>query len=141
MKLTIKINGTDISAFGLKPLDGTLDNLMKPAEMKSLVYNENTAIDGSLAMTRNRKVKRRDVTLLFIISRASLLELTDAIDALVSMLAAGKNNSGVNEGRVEELDRTFRLVYSSVDKYSNFGIDGKATLSIKFVEPNPKNRS
>ena len=52
MKLTIKINGTDISAFGLKPLDGTLDNLMKPAEMKSLVYNENTAIDGSLAMTR-----------------------------------------------------------------------------------------
>lgn len=141
MKLTIRINGTDISALGLTPLDGTLDNLMKPAEMKSVTYNENSAIDGSIAMTRNRKVKRREVSMLFLLSKQNLSELMDAIDNLITVLSEGKDNSGINEVRVEELNRTFRLVYSSFDKYSNFGIDGKATLSIKFVEPNPQNRS
>lgn len=136
---TITINGTPAPSFGLLPLEGTLDALMRPAQMKTLVYNDNASIDGSRAITAGRKMQRRDVTLMFKLTASSLKDLADRTDTLISSLTSGKDGTGINELSVAELGRTYRLVYQGFDTYSNFDVATKVTLSIKFTELNPKN--
>lgn len=143
--MRIAINGTDIAHFGLTPIKGTLDNLCKPAEMKTLVSNENAAIDGIIPVLYDRHTKHRTVSLLFIIRQQSLVDLLRVIDQLIDFLQKGaKDSTGaythINEVLVVEQQRKYRLIYESFDKYSNFDTDGKATISIKFTEPNPTNR-
>lgn len=136
---TITINGKTAASLGLTPLEGTLDALMRPAQMKPLVYNDNAGMDGSRAITAGRRVQRRDVTLMFKLTASSLKDLADKTDTLISILTAGKDGAGINELSVAELGRTYRLVYQGFDTYTNFDVATKATLSIKFTELNPKN--
>ena len=145
--MTITINGANIATqFGLTPIKGTLDNLCKPAEMESLVTNDNAAIDGVVPVLYNRKTKHRTVSLPFIIRQPNLAVLLQTVDALIVFLQNGaKDSTGaythINEVLVAEQQRKYRLIYESFDKYSNFDASGKATISIKFTEPNPTNRA
>lgn len=136
---TITINGKALSTFGLTPLDGTLDALMKPAPMKQLVYNDNATMDGSRAITTGRRMQRRDVSLTFLLNATSLQNLADMTDVLIEELIAGKSDSGINEIAVHELERKYNLVYQSYDSYNNFDRATKVTLRIKFTELNPRN--
>ncbi len=138
------LNGKDIQEWwGLTPLEGTLNTLMKPAPMKALVTNENAALHGShiLSAPTSRRYQKQDFSLMFYMKAASMTDLHRQVETLVSNLKNGVNNTGVNELTIPELETTFRLIYSSVDKYTNFGLSGGATISIKFTEPNPNNRA
>jgi hypothetical protein len=144
--MRIAINDTDIATFGLTPIKGTLDNLCKPVEMKSLVTNENSAIDGVIPVLYDRHIKSRSVSMLFIIRQPSLADLLRVLDQLIAFLQNGAKDSAgaythINEVYIEEQQRKYRLIYESFDKYANFDTDGKATISIKFTEPNPMNRA
>lgn len=142
MKLRMELNGVDVSQYKLTPLDGNLNTLMKPAADKNLVKNENSSMNGTLILHSPtvRKVASRDITLSFKITTPSLVDLQREIDKLVNLLKMGKDSTGMNELYVPIIDTTYRLVYISMDKYSNFGLCGKATLSIKFTETDPTNR-
>ena len=138
------LNGKDIEEWGLTPLEGTLNTLMKPAPMKTLVTNENAYLHGSMVLSQKtaRRYAKQDFSLLFYIQGGySLTDLHRNIENLVATLIAGINDTGVNELTIPEIETTYRLVYSSIDKYTDFSMSGNATISIKFTEPNPNNRT
>ncbi len=143
MKVRLSLNGKDIEAYNLVALDGTLNTLLKPAAPKKLITNENSAINGVMVVSTpsKRRVDKQDISLSFLIGSTSLIDLRRDIDTLTQVLIAGKNNSGVNELVLPELEQCYRLIYSSISSYANFGLDGKAKITIKFTEPNPANRA
>lgn len=142
MKLRMSLNGDDIAKYGLTSLDGNLDVLMKPAPYKPLIENKNASINGSIILhaPTMRKTDKRDIVLTFLIKSSSIQDLQREIERLESALVKGKNQTGINELSVPSLNRTYRLIFVNYDKYNNFGLDGKATIKIKFTEPDPTNR-
>lgn len=143
MNLHISLNGKDIAAFHLEELQGTLDALMKPAAYKKYTSNTSAAMHGERILTEPsaRMKDKRTVSVPFLLRSTSLIDLQREIDALEEELVNGKNGSGINELSVRETGCCYRLFYESMSSYTNFGLDGAAKLSIKFVEPNPKNRA
>ena len=141
MRLHISLNGNDIEIYHLTALDGTLNALMKPATYKKAVTNENAAVDGTMILSAPsvRKVDKRTISLPFLLRSVSLVDLQQELENLEAALVAGKDNSGINELYVAELDRCYRLYYDSMSSYANFGLDGYARVTLKFTEINPKN--
>lgn len=141
MRLHISLNGNDIEMYHLTALDGTLNALMKPATYKKAVTNENAAVDGTMILSAPsvRKVDKRTISIPFLLRSVSLVDLQQELDNLAAVLVAGKDNTGVNELYVSELDRCYRLYYDSMSSYANFGLDGYARVTLKFTEINPTN--
>lgn len=141
MRLHISLNGNDIEMYHLTALDGTLNALMKPATYKKAVTNENAAVDGTMILSAPsvRKVDKRTVSLPFLLRSVSLVDLQQELDNLAEVLVAGKDNTGINELYVHELNRCYRLYYDSMSSYANFGLDGYARVTLKFIEINPTN--
>lgn len=143
MRLRIALNGNDIEQYHLVALDGTLNALMKPAAYKKAVVNENAAVDGTMVLSNPamRKVEKRTISIPFFLRAVSLVDLQKEIENLSEMLVNGKDGTGINELLVVELNRCYRLYYDSISFYSNFDLEGKAFVTIKFTEYNPKNTS
>lgn len=141
-KIRMNLNGNDIAKYRLTSLEGNLNVLMKPAPYKALVSNDNASINGTLILhsPTMRKVNKQDITLSFMIKSSSIIDLQRDIDNLVSVLVNGIGGTGINELSVPCLEKTYRLIYVSMDKYQNFGFDGWATLNIKFTEQDPTQR-
>ena len=141
MRLHISLNGNDIEMYHLTALDGTLNALMKPATYKKAVTNENAAVDGTMILSAPsvRKVDKRTISIPFLLRSVSLVNLQQELDNLAAVLVAGKNNTGINELYVHELNRCYRLYYDSMSSYANFGLDGYARVTLKFTEINPTN--
>ena len=141
MRLHISLNGNDIEMYHLTALEGTLNALMKPTTYKKAVTNENAAVDGIMILSRpsTRKMDKRSVSIPFFFRSVSLVDLQQELDNLADVLVRGKDNTGINELYVAELDRCYRLYYESMTSYSNFGLDGKSMITIKFTEINPRN--
>ncbi|MBQ3679822.1 MAG: hypothetical protein IJP79_07220 [Paludibacteraceae bacterium] len=139
MDIEMSINGHDIREWGLTPLKGTLASLMQPANMKALTYNDSRAIHGSRALLVNRRVSKRDLSLLFHIHTLSDIDLARRIDQLVEILINGKSNSGENEVFVPRFNRTYKLVFTGFDSYAGMK-EGRATIGITFTELNPTDR-
>ena len=141
MRLHISLNGNDIEMYHLTALDGTLNALMKPATYKKAVTNENAAVDGTMILSAPsvRKVDKRTISIPFFLRSVSLVDLQQELENLVAVLVAGKDNTGINELYVHELNRCYRLYYDSMSSYDNFGLDGYAMVTLKFTEINPKN--
>lgn len=142
MNLHISLNGKDLAELNLTALDGILNALMKPSAYKKYASNGNAAINGEriLSAPTSRMKDKRTISLPFLLQSTSLIDLQREIDNLEAELVAGKNGTGINELVVRELGQCYRLYYESMSSYTNFGLDGAAMLSIKFVEPNPTNR-
>lgn len=141
MRLHIALNGNDIDMYHLTALDGTLNALMKPAPYKKAITNENAAVDGSIILSAPsvRKVDKRTISIPFLLRSVSLVDLQQELDNLAEVLVAGKDNTGINELYVHEIDRCYRLYYESMSSYDNFGLDGYARVTLKFTEINPTN--
>lgn len=141
MRLHIALNGNDIDMYHLTALDGTLNALMKPATYKKAVTNENAAVDGTIILSSPsvRKFDKRIISLPFMLRSVSLVDLQQELDNLAEVLVAGKDNTGINELYVHELNRCYRLYYDSMSSYANFGLDGYARVTLKFTEINPTN--
>lgn len=141
MRLHISLNGNDIEMYHLTALDGTLNALMKPTTYKKAVTNENAAVDGTMILSSPsvRKVDKREVSLPFLLRSVSLVDLQQELDNLAAVLVAGKDNTGINELYVYELNRCYRLYYVSMSSYANFGLEGYARVTLKFTEINPTN--
>lgn len=141
MRLHISLNGNDIDMYHLTALDGTLNALMKPTTYKKAVTNENAAVDGTMILSAPsvRKVDKREVSLPFLLRSVSLVDLQQELDNLAAVLVAGKDNTGINELYVYELNRCYRLYYVSMSSYANFGLEGYARVTLKFTEINPTN--
>ena len=141
MRLHISLNGNDIEMYHLTALDGTLNALMKPATYKKAVTNENAAVDGTMILSAPsvRKMDKRTISIPFLLRSVSLVDLQQELDNLAEVLVAGKDNTGINELYIYELNRCYCLYYDSMSSYANFGLDGYARVTLKFTEINPTN--
>lgn len=140
--LHITINGYPCENFGLTPLKGTLSELMKPAAPKEPVKNTNKDIHGDVVALYHGKVQSRTVTLFFYIQAGNeLIDLQAAVDYLDSKLRTGTNGKGDNVLFVEELGKYYHLYYEGMSEYATVGESNRATLRIKFYEPNPLNNA
>lgn len=139
--LNIHINGRHASELGLTPLKGCLSELMAPPKRKQIITNTNNAINGDVVIPTGKTVQSKDVTLYFKIEAvgSTLEDLQILLDDLYDYLADGVDGNGTNEIFVEEINRTYFLVLKEISDYENFGETPKATLRIKFLEPNPRN--
>lgn len=142
MRLHIALNGNDIDMYHLVALEGTLNALMKPFTYKKAVTNENASVDGTMYLSspNMRRAEKRTISIPFFLRSVSLVDLQQELDNLAAVLVKGKDNTGINELYVAELNRYYRLYYESISSYSNFDLEGKAYVTIKFVEINPNNR-
>lgn len=139
--ITIRINGQDSKVFGLTPTKGCLNQLLKPATPRPIVYNENRNINGSVAFLKRRTLQRRTVTLNFLLSlNTDRTIFIDQINDIQDSLIAGENNTGVNRIEYVEGGYTYRMAYQDMNKYDSFGEANKALIAIRFVEINPTNR-
>ena len=143
MRLKMMLNGADIAQYHLTPLKGNLEKLMTPAPEKKLITNENDSINGVMIVTTPdmARVDKRELLLQFKLNTLSITDLQRELDNLRQVLRNGVMDggtySGINELYVPILQKTFRLKFVNFDKYKNFGLDGKATIVIKFIEPDP----
>lgn len=134
--MEILFNNKPISTWKLIALKGTLNALTTPAKAKTIQYNENASINGAIAVDVPRRVQKRNVSMPFIMQESSLINLE------IMKTELEKELSSVHEVEVEvkELGTIFYLKYIDMDKYSNFDNQGKATLTLNFVELNPTRR-
>ena len=138
--MTITINNVNVkTTYGVIPLRGTLDALMKPYSMKKVSAVSSAAVDGdiSVSIPAMRKAASRYVSIPFKVNGSSIADLDGKITAFISFLRNGYGNQGINNLKVIELNKTYRLMYDSADRYSNFSDSGCCTLTVKFYEPNP----
>lgn len=116
--------------------NGFIENLLVPAGIKDFIENESRLENGKRVITTNPKVSSRDVTLTFNIHGDTTTEYLSNYAAFVAILQAG-----VVKIRVPAINMTFNLIYK---KSSSFNI-GRArmdsSLSVKFEEPDPTDRS
>lgn len=116
--------------------NGFIENLLVPAGLKEFIENESRLENGKRVITTNPKVSSRDVTLTFNIHGDTTTEYLSNYAAFVAILQAGTVKI-----RVPAINMTFNLIYK---KSSSFNI-GRArmdsSLSVKFEESDPTNRS
>lgn len=134
--MKIYINNKPISNWNLTSLKGTLNALTTPAKAKAVVYNDNASIDGSRAVNVPRRVQKRNVNIPVLMQCNSLRELEYMKECLIKELTSADEVML----SVTELGCSFYLKFIDLDNYKNFDNEGKATLSLNFVELNPTRR-
>lgn len=158
MKPIIALNGEDIAAFHLTPLEGTIAAILKPPPYKKIVTNDNSYINGTMAICTpsSRRIDKQDITLSFFLHSCSMTDLQRRLQQLEQALINGAkdtdgNYSGVNtltlhEYKVadaygKESSLCLRLIYVGMSKCNTWFPYGKAVVTLKFTEPNPNNRA
>jgi len=97
----IALNGIDISAYGLVPLEGTIATILKPPPLKKLVTNENAYMHGIMALTQpsGRRIDKQDMSLSFFLYAPSMRDLYRQVTKIESLLINGeKDGSGLYTG-------------------------------------------
>lgn len=137
MKGELIINNLDAwTEFGVNMGDGFLSQLATPAQMKDYIESSSRAENGSRMVVVPR-LASRELTLSFTIMGSTSAEF-------VSNKANFEKE--LNKGNViicvpKYDNKTYKLVYTgksvsfSLNKWNTF-----ATLSAKFIEPNPTDR-
>lgn len=127
------INGQRLSIYGAIMLRNSYAELMKPADLKEWVSNEDVTKNGTdyLAPT-TPLLAERSVSLHFGIERATeedfLLHYQHFIDLL---------QGGIIDLYVPRLGRHFFLKYETCTMYNNYSLKA-CDIAVKFTEPNPR---
>ncbi len=147
MRVQMRINGKDAGGLGLTCNEGTLNALMKPAQFKKMISNQNSSAHGTSYLTdpSKRFLAEQDIAIPVYLRAESLIDTQRRMDDLVEFLKNGvESNSGytgINEIYVPCIEKTFRLIYKDITKFGLFSIDGGVLMSIKFTEFDPSNRA
>lgn len=148
----LKINGTDTyiypnasngaSSYHIYLEEGSLEKLLSGDEQKPYVTNQSRAENGIQVLMKNPKMAEKSVTLVFCFG-ASTTSLQTRVEWLLTTLKAGKVVETVVypiELTVTELSKTYRLIYEADMTLSQMNMAiGK--IAIRFIEPNPTNRT
>ena len=97
-------------------LSGAYAELMTPAPLKSFLENKDRSKDGTDVLISNPRQDEKEVTLNFIITGSSQAEYISRYNAFLSELYTGQVSLFV-----EDLNQTFRLLYSSEPNSATIG--------------------
>lgn len=133
------INGKDAYAsWGIRMDIGFLDALCAPASMKEYIENESRLENGKRVFTGNAKLDSREVTLSFTLTGKSQEDYRTKKKAFYDELYKGAMTIKVPADSTD----VYNLVYLGKSiSYAQNTARTFGKLSIKFLEPNPTNRS
>lgn len=136
MKASLYINGKDAwNTWGAGLLAGSYNNLLAPPPMKEYVANNARSQDGSQIFVSNARISEREVILMFGIEAKSLDDYLNKYSSLLDELM-----NGVISLYVPDLKTKYNLLYISSVELNTANDKQAGTISIRFTEPNPKNR-
>ena len=130
----VTINGVDLEEYGTILLSGAYAELLKPAEPKEWVSNEDPRKNGTEYLApAEQKYKERDVTLTFGIKGENKDDFISKYTSFISAI-----NDGIIKLQIEELGRYYYLIFQSCTSFDNYDLKA-CKLSVKFIEPDPTN--
>lgn len=133
----IEINNTPLGD-SIIMLKGSYDALLKPADVKDYVSNDDPNKDGteySVPEDYEPKVKERQVTLLFSISGPSNVTFQKNKEMFIRLI-----QQGLIKLYVPDLGRSFFLLYQTCTSF-NYHHPYTCDLAIRFIEPDPTKTS
>ena len=134
----LTINNDDAYVtYGIVMGDGFLDALGSPSPMKDYIENVSRLEHGRRIFSRNTKLDSRELTLVFNMEGTSISDYQDKKERFYNLLYSGEDIK-ISTRRSAEV---FKLKYKNSVGYGEepSGMFGK--ISVKFIEPNPTDRS
>lgn len=129
----ITINGYKLSSLGVTLLAGSYASLLKPAEMKEWVSNDDPRKDGiEYIVPATPVVKPRSVDLYFMVQGNTRVEFLTRYTNFIGLLQ--RSISVVN---IPDLGK-YRLKYESCTSFDHFNLK-MCKVAVKFTEPQPTN--
>lgn len=127
------INDIKLSLMGVIMLSGSYAALMKPADLKEWVSNEDVTKDGTDYLVPSTPlVAERSVSLHFALSKDNEELFWGAYTTFIGIL-----QSGIIDLYVPRLRRHFSLKYETCTSFNNYSLKA-CEIAVKFTEPNPK---
>jgi len=131
------ISDNDLGNYGITLIRGWREALKKILTPKDYITNSSRLEDGERITIPTKDVIRyqsQNISIQFMLEGSSASDYLDKLDSFQEAIA------GVIKLRVPCLRNiVITLVYSDVSKYGDYG-DKKGIFTLKFIEPNPKNR-
>lgn len=125
------------TTYGVRFVRGAYEALLTPAGMKEYISNDNRLRNGSqyAALATSAKKKAREVAIPFSIEASTESAFFTRYEAFLE-----KVSSGLVYLRVPRLNKVFKVVYTSCDR---FGISQlkDAIFTLRMIEPDPTDRS
>lgn len=126
--------------YGATMGDSFIETLDAPVPLKEMVTFGSRIKDGKQVRTAAPVADSRDLTLSFVVAAQTQPQYRRNKDGFLQWLTEDVNL----ELRIPQLmpDKTFRLVYTGKNvQYGELFSHTIGTITAKFIEPNPKNRS
>lgn len=125
--------------FGARMGDGFLDALTEPLNLKENIENESRLEHGKrIIVDENPKIASREVLLDFTISGNSQEDFSQKKNGFLALMYGGIITLQVPQDRPD----VYHLIYRG--KGAEYGMNAQRTfchMILKFVEPNPANRT
>ncbi len=130
------INGKDMfGTWGARFQQGAYSEFLTPPPIKDFIENEDRSQDGTQVLPDIPRLDEREVNVNVILTADTEREFITRYNSFVAELTRG----GWLAISIPRLNTTFRMLYVSSTKFGYYG--NTCTLSIRFREPNPANRS
>lgn len=129
----ITINGNTLSSLGVTLLEGSYASLLKPAELKEWVSNDDPRKDGiEYIEPATSVVKPRTVDLYFMVQGSTRGEFLTRYNNFIGLLQRSIANV-----YIPDLGR-YLLKYEGCTSFDHFNLT-MCKVAVKFTEPQPNN--
>lgn len=132
------INGFDAYVkWGVRMGQGFIEAIETPCQMKDFIENSSRLEDGKRVIYANPRIAEREVTLQFTIKGSTKEDYKNKKESFINELYKVRFDVKIPSCS----DNVYHLLYTGRNVtygHSKSGLFGK--ISVKFSEPNPKNR-
>ena len=132
----LTINGADaLREWGVRLTGESLQNLMKPLEVKDRVSSTSRLEDGDRYIVETPRIKAREVQVEFSVEGRTREEFIARFDKFCNTLREGV----VTLSTRYQQNVRYRLLFTSCTSF--YTRRTLCKIAVKFIEPNPRNRN
>ena len=132
----LTINGTDaLREWGARLTGESLQNLMKPLDIKDRVSSTSRLEDGDRYIVETPRIKAREVQVEFSVEGRTREEFIARFDKFCNTLQEGV----VTLSTRYQQNVRYRLLFTSCTSF--YTRRTLCKIAVKFIEPNPRNRN
>ena len=132
----LTINGTDaLREWGVRLTGESLQNLMKPLDVKDRVSSTSRLEDGDRYIVETPRIKAREVQVEFSVEGRTREEFIARFDKFCNTLQEGV----VTLATRYQKNVRYRLLFTSCTSF--YTRRTLCKMAVKFIEPNPRNRN
>ena len=132
----LTINGADaLREWGVRLTGESLQNLMKPLDVKDRVSSTSRLEDGDRYIVETPRIKAREVQVEFSVEGRTREEFIARFDKFCNMLQEGV----VTLATRYQQNVRYRLLFTSCTSF--YTRRTLCKMAVKFIEPNPRNRN